>query len=45
MVQKSSHLNNTLVNMVVVVVIQSHVVIEKQVFKEHEPLKTRTLVD
>lgn len=39
MVQKSSHLNNTLVSMVVVVVIQSHVVVEEQVFKEREPLK------
>jgi hypothetical protein len=44
-VQKSSHLNNILVDMVVIAVIQSHVVVKEQMFKEREPLKARTLVD
>jgi len=39
MVQKSSHFNNISINMVVVVVIQSHVLVKEQVFKEREPLK------
>jgi hypothetical protein len=44
-VQKSSHLNNTSINMVVVVVTRNHVVVEEQVFKECEILKARPLVD
>ncbi len=44
-VQKSSHLNNTSINMVVVVVTRNHVVVEEQVFKECELLKARPLVD
>jgi hypothetical protein len=39
MVSKSPHPNNTLVNMVDVMVIRNHVVPETQVFKEHELLK------